>query len=130
MMMGVFILVALLSLAANSSGWSTPQKQTARLSSTPASTTEEDALFNVDPSSTKLPPLQLPHHPPHYQNLKASATTSYTKNQEKALAQWKDSAAIIDHLLENWDTGDNISSGGGSQKEGWYQRHTQRIGST
>ena len=29
----------------------------------------------------------------------------------------EDSVATIDNLLENWDTGDKISEGGGSQKE-------------
>ena len=122
MMMGIFILVALLTLVANSSGWSTPQKQTARLrlSSTPTSTTEDGALLKLNRRSffyqaatiaiaTSSITLSKPKV--------ASATISYTKDQEKALAQWKDSAATIDNLLENWDTGDNISSGGGSQKE-------------
>jgi len=48
---------------------------------------------------------------------KAASAIEYTTEQQKALKQWQASVQTIDNLLENWDTGDKISEGGGSQKE-------------
>lgn len=118
--MGIIIVLVLLSsLVAMSFGWST--QQSARLSvSPPTSTTstEDDALLNRRSFLFRTSAIAIAtssfttSHPKV-----ASAAIAYTNDQEKALKQWKSSVATIDNLLENWDKGDNISSGGGSQKE-------------
>ena len=111
------ILLVLLSLLAMSSGWST--QQSARLSVSPptsSTSTEDDALLNRRSFLFRTSTIAIATSSFTTSHPKV-AIAAYTSDQEKALKQWKSSVATIDNLLENWDKGDNISSGGGSQKE-------------
>lgn len=110
-------LVLLSSLVAMSSGWST--QQSARLSVPPptsTSSTEDDASLNRRSFLFRTSTIAIATSSFSISHPKV-AIAAYTSDQEKALKQWKSSVATIDNLLENWDKGDNTSSGGGSQKE-------------
>ena len=107
----LFISVLLSSLVATSFSWSIMQPKS-KLSSTVSlqQTSDRRSFFHytatiaISTSFTSMYP-------------KVASAIEYTTEQQKALKQWNDSVQTINVLLENWDTGDKISEGGGSQKE-------------
>jgi len=109
-----FILVLLSSLVATSFSWSIIQPKS-KLSSTVSlqQTSDRRSFFHhtatIAITTSSFTTISYPK--------KVASAIEYTPEQQKALKQWNDSVATIDDLLNNWDTGDKISEGGGSQKE-------------
>lgn len=91
-----------LTLVATAAAWSTPFSPSAKAQLTPDAPTDRRSFLFKTTIATSF--LQITTSHPN------AAIAAAPVTQETALTQWKESAATIDNLLENWST---ISAGGG-----------------